>query len=128
MLNLVTQCLDLLWYLCKLAHTKFDNAPYAHVNKQLKKTCNNCYVCLDVSNQLSKETFPYRILQGFFFPYSGHIEDTKSVEFASVAVCPRLTPFCHRMAGLLVSPVSPVSPVQFLVFNVARVRVRVPQS
>jgi len=23
----------------------------------------------------------------FFFPYSGHIEDTKSVEFASVAIC-----------------------------------------
>jgi len=26
------------------------------------------------------------------FPYSGHIEDTKSVEFASVAICSRLTP------------------------------------
>jgi len=23
---------------------------------------------------------------GLFFPYSGHIEDTKSVEFASVAI------------------------------------------
>ena len=28
----------------------------------------------------------------FFFPYSGNIEDTKSVEFVSVAICPRLTP------------------------------------
>jgi len=24
---------------------------------------------------------------GAFFPYSGHIEDAKSVEFASVAIC-----------------------------------------
>ena len=33
-------------------------------------------------------------LMGFFwafFPYSGHIEETKSVEFASVAVCSMLT-------------------------------------
>jgi len=27
-----------------------------------------------------------------FFAYSGHIEDTKSVEFASVAISSRLTP------------------------------------
>ena len=31
------------------------------------------------------------------FPYSGYIEDTKSVDFASVAIC--LT-FFHKMTGL----------------------------
>ena len=39
-------------------------------------------------------------LMGFFmafFPYSGHIEDTKSVEFASVAIC--LTSF-HKATGV----------------------------
>jgi len=27
-------------------------APFVHVNKQLQKTCNTFFVCLDVSNQL----------------------------------------------------------------------------
>ena len=39
-------------------------------------------------------------LMGFFwafFPFSGHIEDTQSVDFASVAIC--LT-FFHKMTGL----------------------------
>ena len=34
-------------------------------------------------------------LMGFFwvfFPYSGHIEDAKSVEFVSFVICSRLTP------------------------------------
>ena len=35
----------------------------------------------------------------FFFPYLGHIEDTKSVEFASVAICPT---FFHKMTGLYI--------------------------
>jgi len=34
----------------------------------------------------------------FFFPYSEHIEDTKSVEFASVAIC---STFFHKMTGLV---------------------------
>ena len=36
---------------------------------------------------------------GLFVPYSGHIEDTKSVEFASVANSPT---FFHKMTGLKV--------------------------
>jgi len=31
--------------------------------------------------------FPLMGFFGAFFPYSGHIEDTKSVEFAFVAIC-----------------------------------------
>ncbi len=33
------------------------------------------------------KTFPYWDSSGLFFPHWGHIEDTKSVEFASVAIC-----------------------------------------
>jgi len=39
---------------------------------------------------------PNEILQGFF-SYSRHIEDTKSVEFASVAIC---STFFNQMTGL----------------------------
>ena len=35
---------------------------------------------------------------GLFCPYSGHIEDTKSVEFASATIC---STFFHKMTGLL---------------------------
>jgi len=46
----------------------------------------------DIFRSISK-LYPNGILLGFFFlPYSGHIEDTKSVEFASIAICSRLTP------------------------------------
>jgi len=45
----------------------------------------------DIFGSFSK-LFPNGILWGFVVPYSGHIEDTKSVEFASVAICSRLTP------------------------------------
>ena len=41
--------------------------------------------------------FTYWDSSGFFFPYSGQIEDTKSVEFASVAINSTLTP---KMTGL----------------------------
>ena len=41
--------------------------------------------------------FPQWNFSELFFPDSGHIEDTKSFEFASVAIC--LT-FVHEMTGL----------------------------
>ena len=40
---------------------------------------------------------PNGILLGFFFPHSAHDEDTKSAEFASVAICSN---FFHKMTGL----------------------------
>ena len=52
------------------------------------------------------ETFPYWDSSGLFFPYSGHIEDTKSVEFASVAICSTLTP---KMTGLHVTNSTSIS-------------------
>jgi len=45
----------------------------------------------DIFGSFSKLSPNGILLSFFFFPYSGHIEDTKSVEFASVAIWLKMT-------------------------------------